>query len=422
MPARPAPGRARRFAWRLINYVERKARGARRRLLPVLPARGPIVPEGLTPEVVLYFAEVPARLYQVAQWLAPMERLAADRPVAIVVRRVRTYDALVERTSLPVIYVPLYSQLLACYDALDPKVVVYVNHGMRNFQSLTLRTAMHVHVNHGESDKLSSFSNQAKAYDRVFVAGELAAERYLRRLLDFDERRVVRVGRPQLDLLPAPVLPASPRRTVLYAPTWQGESEDNNWCSVDVLGEEIVRQLLLVPDVRVAYKPHPRVPRSLVPEVARGHEAILGLLTAAAAADPAAGHGHIDSEGDILGVLPSVDALVTDVSSVALDFLYLRSTSPMFLTDRRNDPIALAVATPLAEAADVVDVATVHRLGALVASRLEADLRLGERMALRGRYFGALGPGDSTVRFLAAVGELCAARDRRFQTSPGQLV
>ena len=419
MPARPEPGRARRLAWRSINLVERKARGARRRLLP---ARGSIVPEGLAPEVVLYFAELPARLYQVAQWLPPMERLAAERPVAIVVRKVRTYDALAERTSLPLVYVPSYAELMTGYARLDPKVVLYVNHGMQNFQSLTLRTALHVHVNHGESDKLSSFSNQAKAYDRVVVAGELAARRYLDQVLEFDERRLVQVGRPQLDLLPAPVLPPSPRRTVLYAPTWQGESEDNNWGSVDVLGEEIVRQLLSVPGVRVVYKPHPRVPGSLVPHIAQGHAAILGQLAAAAAADPAAGHGLIDAEADILGVYLGVDALVTDVSSVALDFLYLRGTCPMFLTDRRADPVRLAAATPLARAADVVDAATVRDLGALVTRRLEADLRLSSRMEVRSLYFGALVPGESTVRFLAAIGELCAARDRLLPAPSGQLV
>ena len=29
---------------------------------------------------------------------------------------------------------------------------------------------LHVHVNHGESDKLSQLLNQVKAYDRVLVA------------------------------------------------------------------------------------------------------------------------------------------------------------------------------------------------------------------------------------------------------------
>ncbi len=66
---------------------------------------------------------------------------------------------------------------------------------------------MHIHVNHGESDKVSMVSNQAKAYDKVFVAGEAAVRRHRAALVDFDESTLVRVGRPQLDLNPTPTLP-----------------------------------------------------------------------------------------------------------------------------------------------------------------------------------------------------------------------
>ena len=60
---------------------------------------------------------------------------------------------------------------MTLYDIGDFKVGIYVNNSNRNFQSLNNPRMLHVHVNHGESDKLSSFSNQVKAYDRVFVAG-----------------------------------------------------------------------------------------------------------------------------------------------------------------------------------------------------------------------------------------------------------
>jgi hypothetical protein len=45
------------------------------------------------------------------------------------------------------------------------------------------------------------------------------------------------------------VRPPSPRRTVLYAPTLQGESASNNYTSLDVLGEAIIAAALAVPDV-----------------------------------------------------------------------------------------------------------------------------------------------------------------------------
>ena len=130
-------------------------------------------------------------------------------------------------------------------------------HGLRNFQSLIWADAAHVHVNHGESDKVSMVSNQAKAYDRVFVAGEAAVLRHRAALVDLDESRLIRVGRPQLDLNPEPVIPTSTQPTVLYAPTWEGEDESNNFTSLDCYGVQIVQAVLALPGVRVIYKPHP---------------------------------------------------------------------------------------------------------------------------------------------------------------------
>ena len=80
-------------------------------------------------------------------------------------------------------------------------------------------------------------SNNAKAYDRVFVAGEAAVQRHIEGLLEFDTSRLVRVGRPQLDLRPDPLLAPTTRRTVLYAPTWEGDADYNDYTSVDTIGD-----------------------------------------------------------------------------------------------------------------------------------------------------------------------------------------
>ena len=150
----------------------------------------------------------------------------------------------------------------ALYAELDAKVALYCNNSLRNFHSLLEPRMLHAHISHGESDKQSMASNNAKSYDRVFVAGEAAVQRHATGLLEFDLDRLVRIGRPQLDLHREPVLAPSTRRTVLYAPTWEGDADYNNYSSVDTIGPEIVRAVLAVPDVRLVYKPHPRVATS----------------------------------------------------------------------------------------------------------------------------------------------------------------
>ena len=167
---------------------------------------------------------------------------------------------------------------MALYDRAGFHAVVYVNNGWTNFQSLAFQQAVHIHVNHGESDKICMVSNQAKAYDKVFVAGEAAVRRHAAALAWFDPTHLIRVGRPQLDLPVAAALPVHDGPTITYAPTWEGEDDANNYTSVDRYGPRIVAAALAQPGSRVVYKPHPRVPESDDPAVAAGHAAILKLM------------------------------------------------------------------------------------------------------------------------------------------------
>jgi hypothetical protein len=361
-------------------------------------------------EVVAYFPDGPDRLYQLEQWLPVFEELSEHHSVVIVLRDIRSLKALQDLTSLPIVCLTTFLDLMTLYDMGDFKVGIYVNNSQRNFQSLNNPRMLHVHVNHGESDKLSSFSNQVKAYDRVFVAGQVAADRYREALIAFDEAKVTKVGRPQLDLTFSPELSESTRRTVMYAPTWEGESESNNWTSLDCYGVRIVEQVLALPDVRLVYKPHPRVAQSGNRGVSRAHKKIVGLIEAAAARDPQAGH-RTRLDGNILAMFGRVDALVGDISSVTLDYLYLRPDGPIFLTDRRNDRALLENDSPLTAGADVVDSSTVASFGATLASRLADDTRHEDRIKTRAHYFGDLQPGESSKRFRDAVGELVSLRD-----------
>jgi len=361
-------------------------------------------------EVVAYFADGPDRIYQLDQWLPVLEALSEHHSVVLVLRDIRTLKLIQDETTLPIVCVTTFLDLMTLYDLGDFKVGIYVNNGQRNFQSLNNPRMLHVHVNHGESDKLSSFSNQVKAYDRVFVAGQVAVSRYREALIAFDESKVTKVGRPQLDLSFTPELAASTRRTVMYAPTWEGESESNNWTSLDRFGVRIVEQVLALPDVRLVYKPHPRVAGSANRGVARAHSKIVGLVDAAKAREPDAGH-VTKLDGNILAMFGRVDALVGDVSSVTLDYLYLRPECPLFLTDRRDDRALLENDSPLTTGADVVDSSTIGSFGSTLASRLADDTRHEDRVKTRAHYFGDLKPGESSTRFQEAVAGLIAERD-----------
>ena len=361
--------------------------------------------------VIAYFADDPTRSYQLVQWLDVLALLHEQHPVAIVVRDAASGEVLRERTDLPVLTAVEFPELTALYERLDAKVVLYCNNSMLNFQSLLDGRRLHVHINHGESDKQSMASNNAKAYDRVFVAGEAAVQLHVTGLLELDTRRLVRTGRPQLDLRPAPLLAPSTRRTVLYAPTWEGDADYNDYTSLDVLGPLIVEAVLEVPDVRLVYKPHPKIVTSTTPAVREAHLEVLRLVDEAGEREPGAGHAQV-LRGDILAVIPDCDAMITDVSSVGLDWLYLRTEKPIFLTDRHHDGERLRREVPVSRCADVVDTTTVGGLTALLTARLERDEHHLARLAMRHHYFDDLQVGDSTRRFLDSVSELVVLRDR----------
>ena len=392
--------------------AKRIARGLSRRLRDF----GEVAPEGFdldsvpSADIALYFADGLPKLYQLTQWL-PVLEAQSELSTIVVVRQVEVFQALQRRTSLRVLLVPTYEHLMAMYDRADFHAVVYVNNSWTNFQSLAFQQAVHIHVNHGESDKICMVSNQAKAYDRVFVAGEAAVRRHRAALAWFDEAHLVRVGRPQLDLDVADPLPAASGATITYAPTWEGEDEANNYTSLDLYGARIIEAALAQPGVRVVYKPHPRVTESETPSVRRAHREILARMERAAREQPERGH-RVLLDADVLGVIRGTDLLIADVSSVTLDHLYLRPDAPIVLADRRSDRERLLADAPLASAVEVVDAGTIDDLPQVLGRLLAFDDQREARHRMRDHYFDGLAPGESTARFWTAVRAQIDGHDR----------
>ena len=391
-------------------FAKRIARGLSRRLRDF----GAMEPAGFelsnipAADIALYFADQPAKLYQLTQWL-PIFENRQDFTTIVVVRNIESYQELVNSTPLQVLFVPRYEDLMALYDRADFHAVVYVNNGWTNFQSLAFQQAVHIHVNHGESDKISMVSNQAKAYDKVFVAGQAAIDRHAAAIAWFDHTHLVPVGRPQLDLSVLNPLAPTELRTITYAPTWEGEDEANNYTSVDLYGVEIARAALATQGTRLIYKPHPRIPESDDPRIRQSHREIVELIKAAG------GENKYVPKGNILGILPVTDLLIADVSSVTLDHLYLAPESPIILTDRRTNRDLLALDSPVASAADVVDQSSLKDIGVMIATNLSADTKRDERANMRDYYFGDLAPGSSTERFWQQMDTAIREHDRALQ-------
>ena len=153
-------------------------------------------------------------------------------------------------------------------------MVLYVNQNTRNFQMFRYGRRWHVFINHGESDKNYMISNQFKAYDYAFIAGDAARARLTRVLWDYDvDTRTLEIGRPQADHFTG-LTSYTPddRIVVLYAPTWEGDRPSAHYGSLISHGEALVGALLATGRHRVVYPAASRAGRRQ-PRVRRGQRA-----------------------------------------------------------------------------------------------------------------------------------------------------
>ncbi len=363
------------------------------------------VPAG-TAEVVVYFPDGRVNLYQLRQWFEPLRELSRSHVIVIVTRTAHSTLAALEESGLPVVQlrrIGAYEEWLATQRV---RAVLYVNQNVRNFSALRFADPAHIFVSHGESDKAYMASNQLKAYDHVFVAGQAAVDRLERALVGLERSRLVEIGRPQVDVRgDGPVLPDDGRATVLYAPTWEGDRPSMSYSSVLSHGEALVAALVATGRHRVIYRPHPRT--GYVDRAYRhADRAIRRVLITANRNETAAQH-LVDTEPGYGWQLAAADHCITDVSAVAFDWLatgkpfaITEPTAPEAVVDREG----LVGAVPLLRAESAAEVVAVVDAG--LAAGLDEAVR-----ALVTHYFGDTTPGASMRRFLDAVHEILVRRD-----------
>ncbi len=394
--------KARNPLTRLYRVLRRKTKTLKRLVFP--PELLPFNTESAQGHrVAAFFADTPSKIYQIAQWIPVFEKAPAHLRPMIITRHAATTEELQKITSLLVVHARTYDLLMQLLELSKFKALIYVNNSYQNFQTLAYQQAAHIHVNHGESDKISMVSNQSKAYDKVFVAGAAAKDRYLSAVAWLDEKKLIPVGRPQLDLDTTPILETSALKTITYAPTWEGEDEANNYTSMDCYGTQIIDAAVAQTNCRVIYKPHPRIMDSKDPLINAAHKYIINKLSR--------GEHEIHLAGDVLSVLKETDLLISDISSVTLDYLYLRPAGAIFLSDRRNNRSELEAESPVAKAAYIVDHSTIGELSESLAKALSKDELFDKRQEVCRYYFGGLAAGESTAAFYRELERSIAEHD-----------
>ncbi|GAA2081987.1 CDP-glycerol glycerophosphotransferase family protein [Pseudolysinimonas kribbensis] len=374
-----------------------------------LAANPPAAPKPGSIRIVVYFADTRVNLYQVRQWYAPLAELAATHPVAILTRSPSATLAIAEESPVPVVYCRAVTDIEQFLATQDVRIVLYVNQNAKNFQMFRYGRMWHVFINHGESDKMYMTTNQFKAYDYAFVAGDAALDRLRRKLWDFDlEKKAIAIGRPQTDHLSGE-LPYTPdeRTVVLYSPTWEGDRPAAEYGSALTHGVALSEALLASPAHRLIYRPHPRsgvVSR----EYGEANRRIIAAIAAANARDPKA--QHVYDDGPVLGwQLGAADVAITDVSAMVYD--RLATGKPIVVTRPVSPDAELDLGGYLGSAEWLTADAAGDVITVIDRALADPDARATlDRWSQH--HFGDVTPGAATARFHAAIERLMTEWNR----------
>jgi len=345
-------------------------------------------------KVALHFPDEMINAYQVRQWYEPLMALAEFVPVVIIVRSPETALHLRKECRLPVHYADSIKDVERLMKSQDLRVVLYPNQNIRNFQVLRFNEPNHVFVCHGESEKAYMWSNQLKAYDYVFSAGQAAKDRLEKHLRNFDASSRCRlIGRPQIDVdYPAPVQITNELPTILYAPTWEGDRPSMRYGSVQSHGEKLIDALINDGGFNIIFRPHPRSGQNS----ATYKQTLERIASNLQAHNESSKAQYIVDDSLHWGWQWSVaDLCITDISAVAYDFL--ATGKPMFVTK------------PVSAEATVDDSAALTHLPELRASDVQQTGQMARKalsqenlkqQELVNHYFGDVSPGASMNRFI----------------------
>ena len=347
--------------------------------------------ETMAPVFYIYW-NAPARsAFQVTMWLPYLERLGV--PFVLVTRTVPNFRQLAAVTDHPVL---LRRSLTDLDELIVPSArgVFYVNNAMRNNHMVRYSQLTHIQLLHGESDKASSATPIIRMYDRDFVAGQAAIDRFEKFGVSMPPDIFRIVGRPQVEDVDGERGPIGEleERSVLYAPTWLGYQAETNYSSLGA-GPAIVRGLL-DRGCTVIFRPHPYSSRS--PELRAACEEIREMLASDAGST---GREHLfgeiaENEMSVTDCFNAADAMISDVSAVVGDFLH--SGKPLAMVSPRTGAEEFVEQFPMARAAYVlvVEGGMLPNLDETLEKLIVTDPGREERLRWATYYLGDI-PRDS---------------------------
>lgn len=363
--------------------------------------------EAYGPKFLVYFSAPIDSEYQLLMWLSLFERV--DLPYLIIIRERYMYEIVAKATTAPVVLCPTLASVDAVMES-NASAVFYVNNSMKNSQGVRFADKIHVQILHGESDKPPSYNPVTAMFDEIYVAGQGGIDRYAQHGVDIPAEKFRIVGRPQVEKVgqAAESITTKSSPLILYAPTWHGFYDDAVLTSLPYA--PAVVSALLGLGARVIFRPHPYSFKH-GPSLRQINE-VNQLLAKANASGGEHRFGAGATELSLFESFNLVDGLVTDVSSVAADFLF--SGKPFAVVDVGDPEVNPLIEYPMMRAGYLLRPMIEDPLPKLRVM-LGSDPMVAVRQELRTYYLGDLPTETYAEVFLDQVRQTIADGELRRQ-------
>lgn len=353
-------------------------------------------------EVVVYFSGGVNSYYQIIQWQKTFEELNKRYKIIYIITDYEVYLKFVKEQNLEAIYIQDFTSLIEFYQENEFSISLYINNSLKNFQALRYSRGYHIHLNHGESEKESMRSNQSQAYDYVFTVGQRGKDRYEEYLLNFNQDKFIKVGRPQLDYIENLTIPKKEnQKVILYAPTWEATHSSMNYTSVATFGEKLVETIINDENLVLIYKPHSAL-GTRDDEVKSCNEKIVSLISKSQ-------DSYIMNDEDINNVFTLVDFAFFDNTSVMVDYLHTNKPAAYLeiLEDQSINELRKAFIT--------INNDNFWDISKILNDELKNDENKDERKKVKEYYLGNYKNGESTKVFINEIDKLVTLRNEKVQ-------
>ena len=148
--------------------------------------------------------------------------------------------------------------------SVENAIWFYTHNSMFNFAVINKNLySKHVWIGHGDSEKIAYYKKMIRVFDHILVTGDLAIERFVKHKIFMREERskFIKIGKGAL----CSVLPSSNKSTqkaILFAPTWEGAMEEENYSTLHLAEENahfIKKISTLLKIDNIVIKLHPNI-------------------------------------------------------------------------------------------------------------------------------------------------------------------